>query len=359
MAKKNEKDSNYYNKINFSDDGRIKNIGKGDGFDSDGSLKSDKLKQLLRSDMVLNSTDNRWLTRFSRFGYIDPYNHPTSNKEYIFITKPDLHLFEGKNPDKLNEELKYDVYFKDMFNRYRHIMNQLQYSVYPANPYLTLLTNSVASSLDLPDIVGLESDTNENIYGDKLSYRHGSESGDVGHEFSLEFYDTKYLEIYHLFKMWDMYENLKTKGKVTPPDESYITNMELHDQVSAYKIIVADDMETILFYAKLYGVYPKGVPRSQFGSLDDGPIKLNVDFKSAFVLDNDPTIIDDFNRLATVGTSKKFEDLKSAKIWNKKYGKVDKRFVGKPFIVKDKNIKIGDGSAGTKGMFKLKWIEVN
>lgn len=342
-------------KQNITKSGYIEDIGSGDGFTSSGNVSKKLITEIMRRNMILNSTDEDWLTRFTRFGYLDPYNSMGGNKEYIFITKPDLHLFDG---DDISSELKTNTYFLDCYDRMRHIMKQLQYSKAKSQPYLALLTNQIASSLDLPDIVGLESDSNENIYGDKITYRHGSESGDVGHEFSLEFYDTKYLEVYNLFKMWDMYENLKTKGKVTPPNKSYIENMELHDQVSIYKFIVADDMETILFYAKLYGVYPKGVPRSQFGSLENGPIKLNVDFKSAFVLDNDPTILDDFNRVRIMGTNySSVKNIPTADIWDKEYQKVDMRFVGKPFVLKDTSVPIGTGS-GSSGVYKLKWTEV-
>lgn len=335
--------------------GYVEGIGTGDGFTTSGNVSKPLIEEIMRRNMVLNSTDEDWLNRFTRFGYIDPYNSMGGNKEYIFITKPDLHLFDG---DSLSSELKDNSYFNECFRRYRHIMKQLQYSKDKSKPYLALLTNQIASSIDLPDIVGLESDSNENIYGDKITYRHGSESGDVGHEFSIEFYDTKFLEVYNLFKMWDMYENLKTKGKVTPPSRSYIENMELHDQVSIYKFIVADDMETILFYSKLYGVYPKGVPRSQFGSLENGPLKLNVDFKSAFVLDNDPTIIDDFNRVRLMGTNySNVTKIKTANIWDKEYQKVDTRFVGKPFAIYDSSVPIGTGS-GSSGVWKLKWTEV-
>lgn len=335
--------------------GYLEGIGTGDGFTSSGNVSKPLIEEIMRRNMVMNTTDEDWITRFTRFGYLDPYNNMGCNKEYIFFTKPDLHLFDG---DGLSSELKDNTYFQDCYKRFRHIMKQLQYSKDKSRPHLAMLTNQIASSLDLPDIVGLESDSNENIYGDKITYRHGSESGDVGHEFSLEFYDTKYLEVYNLFKMWDMYENLKTKGKVTPPNKSYIENMELHDQISIYKFIVADDMETILFYAKLYGVYPKGVPRSQFGSLENGPIKLNVDFKSAFVLDNDPTILDDFNRVRIIGTNyDSVTKIPTANIWDKEYQKVDVRFVGKPFVVKDSSVPIGTG-AGSSGVYKLKWTEV-
>lgn len=345
--------------IGYNENGGLYKRGKGDEFNESGSLNFDKLNEIINNDTIQNSSSMKWLSRFSRFGYVDPYNTPKTHKEYIFITKPDLHLFENHNVDKINSEISNNVFFLEEFNRYRHIMRQLQYSVDKSQPYLSMLQSSVVSSLELPDIVGLESETNENIYGDKLSYRHGSESGDVGFDFSLEFSDTHRFEIYHLFKMWDMYYEMKTKGRITPPSSKYITNMELHDQVSIYKIIVGEDYETIKWYSKLYGVYPKGVPRSTFGSLDDGPVKLNIDFRAAFVIDNEPPILQELNYLATIGSSiTSVKSLKAAPIWDSSNKKVSTKWVGKPFVILDKNVSNGDDSKGCNGVYKLKWRAV-
>lgn len=346
-------------KISMDKNGNIlKLANKKDGLITDsGSIENKKLKEIQESNFIQDSSEMGWLTKFSRFNYVDPYNTLTGNKEYIFITKPDLHLFNNFNTSSINPELANDVFFsKSCFERYRHVMKQLQYSVNKSQPFLTMLSNSVTSSLEIPTISGLESETSENIYGDKITYRHGSESSDVGFEFSLEFEETKWLEIYHLFKMWDRYYEMKSKGQITPPSEDYIRKMELHDQVSMYKIIVADDMETILFYAKYYGVYPKNVPRDAFGSLDDGSLKITVDFKSSFVIDNDPMILYDLNYLSSIGEQES-KPTKFAKIWDKDNDRINYEWVGKPFIILDKSIPNGQSKTGSMGRYKLKWRE--
>lgn len=346
---------------NFNSSGHIENLGDGEQFGESGAIKKDILQEIVESNFIQNSTDMGWMDKFSRFSYVDPYNVLPSSKEYIFITRPDLHLFENENTNELNSELANNIYFQEEFNRYRHVMKELQYSTNKTKAFFPMLSNCVASSLELPPINGLESETSENIYGDKISYRHGSESGDVGFDFSLEFYETKNLEIYHLFKIWDRYYELKSKGRISPPSLSsqsglqhpYVFNMELHDQISMYKIIVGEDMETILFYAKYYGVYPKNVPRDIFGSLDSGEIKLSIDFKAAFVIDNDPTILIDFNEISDLsGSTKKFIN-----IWDNENNRVNYKWVGMPYIVYDKNISNGESTTGSTGGYRLKWRE--
>ena len=349
------RESKYNNKTRFTEKGMITNLGNGQNFDSSGAINQSAIDEIMESNFIQNSSNMDWLNKFARFSYVDPYNSfYETGREYLFFTKPDLHLFANKNTSDLNSEIKNNVFFLDEFDRYRHIMEQLQYSVNKSKPFMPILTNSVANSLELPSINSLESESNENIYGDKITYRHGSESGDVGFEFSIEFYETKMLELYHLFKMWDTYYELKTKGIVTPPDESYIINMELHDQISIYKIIVAEDMETILFYAKYFGVYPKNLPRDAFGSLDKGQLKLSIDFKAAFVVDNRPDIIQDFNQVSLLSAPK---GTKFANIWDDANQRVNYKWVGVPYIVFDKDVSNGMNKTGSKGAYKLKWRE--
>ena len=126
----------------------------------------------------------------------------------------------------------------------------------------------------------------------------------------MEFEDTKYLEIYNLVKAYEEYERLKHLGLVTPPNidnapsvngrcfSYYIRNKVLHDQFSIYKFIVEDDGETIIYYAKLWGVFFKNVPRDTFSDMkEDGGLTYAIEFEAAFVDDMNPTIITDFNQL--------------------------------------------------------------
>ena len=121
--------------------GNVLHLGKSGYLKETGALDNKTLTEIQQADFIQNSSDMNWLTRFNRLSYLDPYNTLTHNKEYIFITKPDLHLFEGKSSSALNSEIKDNTYFLDMFERYRHVMKQLQYSVNTSNPYLCILSN--------------------------------------------------------------------------------------------------------------------------------------------------------------------------------------------------------------------------
>lgn len=261
-------------------------------------LTSNNVSRLIKASGIYDRADIEWYSKFNRFGCIDPYNNVTTTREYVFFTRPDLHMFDSKDPGFLNPELADLPIFTDAHKRYRPVMEQLQGSADPNNPFMNLLSNSLKSTLDLPGITAEDIQTSQNIYGTSLSYRKGSYQSDEAHEFSLEFEDTKYLEVYMLFKLFDEYERRKTWGDITPPDLNYRYRKILHDQFSIYKFIVGEDGMQILYYAKLTGVFPKSVPRDAFSDMpESGSLRFSVQFKAQFVEDMDPRILVDFNKL--------------------------------------------------------------
>lgn len=283
-------------------------------------------------------------TKFSRFGFIDPYNTNTVTKEYIFFTKMDLHLFEP-NTNNLNPEIQNNQFFVECFNNYKETMYQLQESVsqYTANsPFCNLLSNTVASSLELPDISMQTLETAANIAGTKMEYPLAVTDSSNMQDFSLDFEDTKHLDVYMFFRIWYEYELLKKDGLVTPPKKEYIINKILHDQMSCYKIIVGEDGETIIHWSKYWGVYPSSIPRSIFGDLQDGPIKISVSFKSQWVEDMDPLILQDFNAIVQPKLSRYNKDIP---IYDTKRAMINGQWCNVPYITRDKQ----------SNKFKLKW----
>ncbi len=278
--------------------------------------------------------------KFSRFGIIDPYNTLTGAKEYLFFTKPDFNLFSNiskvytrsgnyKNTttqdkkDKMgsfkvrgatgfeqsatttssgmNSYLKDYPFFIELADKYPKVAEQLQYSIKPSEPFMKLLSNSVRSSLDLPDISTRQIETAQTAYGTSIQYEADDFSTDEGFSFDLEFEDTKYIEVYMLFKAWHEYLRKKSFGVVEPIDFNYRIQKILHDQIAIFKFIVAEDGETIVHYSKLYGCRPQGVPRSTFSDLGNNiPIKFSVPWRAEFVEDMNPLILADFNDVSNL-----------------------------------------------------------
>ena len=176
------------------------------------NTKSSGVKDLIMANGIYDRYDMQWYKKFSRFGIIDPYNAINTTREYIFITKPDLCLMNTSN-GTLHTLLSKYPFFIEAISRYNQVARQLQSSIsINDGPFMTMLSNSVSSSLDLPGINAEMIESGANIMGTKISYRGTSIKSDEDFDFSLEFEDTKHLDIYMLFKIWDEYEKLKWNG---------------------------------------------------------------------------------------------------------------------------------------------------
>ncbi len=268
-------------------------------FSNPKGINLEQFKRNINSAGIYDRTDIEWYDKFNRFGCIDPYNVLAFTKEYLFFTKPDLHLFKSDSVSGgLNEEIANYPFFDEMYKNYPRVLQSLQISVSPKKEKLIkVLTNSVQNTLDIPGVTSRLSETSQTIYGVKQTYRSGQQ-GNEDIDFSLEFEDTKYLELYMLFKCWSEYSDKKSLGLITPPDDKYIINKELHDQIAIYKFIVGEDGETIIHYSKLYGCYPTGIPREAFSDMNrSNGLTYSVPWRAFCIEDMDPIILRDFNEL--------------------------------------------------------------
>ena len=259
-------------------------------------IRRESFKQEINSNRIFDRSQIEWYDKFNRFGLLDPYNPLAGSKEYVFFTRPDLHLLDGSS---LNPELETDPYFRDMYDRRKKILQQLQLSADgTTSPFMPILSNALKSSLELPEITAKEIEGPSTIYGTNIKYRGSSWSSDEEFDFSLEFEDTKYLEVYSLIKTWDMYYRKRLYGTVTPVRSDYTIWKTLDDQIAIYKFIVDEDGETIIHFSKLYGCYPLSVPRNTFSDTTktDG-LNFSVSWKAQFIDDMDPLILRDFNIL--------------------------------------------------------------
>lgn len=290
-----------------------------------------------RAEIYNSSTGGALFNKTFRFGLYNPYGAITNAKEFIFFTKPDLHLYKDDEASKQsptrNEGLE-SYFWDDMFSHKDRIIRLLQASytndAYP-DPFNHLLQNTVVSNLEVPSLNAPSVETSTNSYGVSLSYRGSSEESDDGPEFSLEFKDDRYLNVYSFFRAYEEYETLKKHG-ILVPQKRYILNKVIHDQFSIYKFIVDEDMETIIYWGKYYGVYPTSLPRDAFSNdnFQDG-LSFSINFKAAFYEDMRPEILYDFNTLG--------KDLyKNCKyrinVYNNRMGRADGRAAKVAYVVK-------------------------
>ena len=288
-------------------------------------------------------------------------------KEYLFFTKPDLHILNPNTGD-IAKCVKSSSFMRDAVARYKPVCKQLEFSCEAgslnANPFATLLSNSVINTLQVPS--SSEENGNEtgaNTWGTKITYRGTSYASDQDHTFSLEFEDSKYIEVFMFFKIYDEYCKMKNLGTLaidysdTSDDYKWINytlNKVLHDQFSIYKIIVGEDGSSIIYWGKYTGVYPKDVPRDVFSDIANSinPLTFSVDFKAQFYRDMDPTILSEFNRLAIGGNFANYEDLP---LFDKENFTFDGTWSSMPYIGVTEDTFASDDAASKIMRYKLLW----
>ena len=321
--------------------------------------EEDSFYKTLRANGIFQKSDMDFNDQFYIFPRNDPYNYVDGAREYIFITKVDLPLLDGKDSGSIANQVLQIPYFRMLWSSgqgYRKSVfsnlcksMKLKDQTY-TSPFINILSNRKTSNLDLPDITVDAVETNINAHGTRIFYPRSSIHSDEDIDFTLEFEDTQNLDIYHLFKAYDMYRRYKMEGILGPgvfieeeftksfhqnplPDKpsdsqdlasslafqsnlinnkavrnyadfsasypnwdtyvSYISNKILYDHFGLYKFLVANDGYTILFGYKIIGFYPSSIPRSTFSEIPQGgPLKLTVGFKvSGWVEDSDLAMI--------------------------------------------------------------------
>lgn len=324
------------------------------------NIESSFYKSLMHYNGLYERNEINLFDKVYRFGLFNPYGAITQTKEFLFFTKPDLHIYQmndntGILTGKLNSGLINNPFWEDLVKYRKNIVKTLQYS-YGNNksvkdPFNHLLQNQVNSNLEIPGLNAETIETASNSYGVNLSYRGSSESSDDNLEFSLEFKDTKWLDVYFYFKAYEEYETLKHHG-VIRPYKKYIIDKVLHDQFAIYKFLVDDDMETILYYGKYYGVMPTSLPRDVFSNTNfDNGLSYSINFKAAFYEDMRPEILYDFNAL-----SRSFYNSLPYRvdIYNNILDRVDNRPARAALIEKDTS-RISKAISPTGFTYKLRW----
>lgn len=359
--KLNEKNEVLAERAQFKEE-RIKAIGP------DGNIFNSEMKPLLQSYGLRSKSeiDDSLYTKTFRFGLMNPYGSISTGREFLFFTKPDLNIYryEDKvvNINKLNEELTKIPFWKDLFKNKKKIINLLEDSAVGkyGDRFNHLLQNQCTSNLEVSALEANMIDTPQNMYGVGFSYRGSSESSDDNPTFSLEFKDTRWLDVYSYFKAYEEYEKLKAYGLVSPKIE-YAINKIIHDQFAIYKFIVDEDMETIIYWGKMYGVVPVSLPRDTFSSPTfDGGISYNISFKAAFYEDMIPDILTDFNALSAPYFDRCSKDLP---IYSLKEGNVMNQPAKAAYVFVEKNYNNGTtairspraSNSSFKYTYKLVW----
>ena len=281
--------------------------------------------------------DENRFNKFCRFGLIDPYHAHMFTREYLFFTKPDLHIFDrdSNNMLQLNTNLSKSDYFAGAVLTNRRSLEELQQTYFVGGQsrplWNTLLSNQVSSKLDLPNISADMTEHNANLYGIKQSFRDSSRAQEYGYDFNLEFKDTNNLDVYHFFKALNEYCNLEYEMDL-PPHAKHIQYCTRYKEFSIYKIVV-NDVNRIVYYAKHIGVTCKGMPMDAMVDFE-GVETFSIPMHTFHVVELKPYILNEINMI----TTKQCGDTKSSdliKTYNPETNSTNTEWGTAPFITSE------------------------
>lgn len=272
---------------------------------------------------------------YNRFKMATPDSQLRSSFAHVFFVKPSCNIPYEEGGTVLDTTFQNNEEFNYIWKHSPELIRELADDRSNTNSDFSFVLSNAAASFSLTD-EQIETDSyGKSFIGYKIAFgRHDVESKSAG-EFSVTFHDDRDLHIYQLIKLWINYISGTYRGMYAPKDSTILDH--IMDYAGAcYYILTAEDGETILFWSKYYGVFPKTIPSNQYswayGNLLSTP-QLDVSFVYSFKEDYNPAALLEFNKNSHIGDlipssgAVTYEE-----IYDKNLGHVGSTWVGVPFI---------------------------
>jgi hypothetical protein len=266
---------------------------------NDNLIPNDKREKIL-SDFGLNKWNQT--TRLNRFKIVHPDEVFEYAVGYVFMTKPDLNIFNSYYD--VNEEFKTRYEFMDIAQNALDfkLLHELQISMPVENGFINMITN-YAENFDLSDDVIKTEETSTAFTGWNMVYGGTSVDSRKPDTFSISYTDSKGIGLYKLHSVWVEYINLVKKGLIHPKKE-YVQTRIVDYASALFYILVAEDGERIIYAAEYNGVFPTNVPNSAFNWSTGNFIipKFSITYQYNFKEDMRLSVIcGDFNVISKLG----------------------------------------------------------
>lgn len=303
---------------------------------------------------------------FNRYKTIFPGDEISGTKTYIFIVRPDLNM-----PWCIEN----DMFYQSLFNLSPNVIRALTHSesklIFPTQPkthFIPFLFDRVTqygiSNFEVKNY------TIEQPYTSfKTTYAGNSNESRTGVNFTIEFRESGNFDVIKMFEAWVRYIDMVTMGANTPFNE-YIESRMLYGvniidyATSVYMFVTKADGMEIVYWNKMTGAFPTGVPHSNFSYNEGGDADrtVSIDFCGGMPEAFNPRIFVDFNYNAGLFTEDpygkpislkaKYRNGQLKPVPHARIGYESERggspIVGGPYICFDKE----------KGTYLLKWREI-
>lgn len=269
--------------------------------------------------------------RYSR--YYNRFKVPTLDDvltrtfAHVFFTRPDCNIIfdVGSGKYQLAKQLeKYSRYTLEFKNNPETLL-QLSSKVGMDHDFMMLPSNRV-TSFECRDRT-LTTDTyGKTKHGRSIAYGKKID-GNGANEVSISFTDDRNLHLFKMHEIWVDYISKVSRGTLRPL-QGHLANKVLDYACSAYYIVCAENGEDIIYWSKLYGVFPTNIPDSIMTWTKSQYItnpELSITYQYSFQKPWDPAVIAEFN-LNSTGSKHYLET------YNNQIMSTGNTWVGAPYI---------------------------
>lgn len=255
---------------------------------------------------------------------------------HVFFTRPKCNIMTYDGQYRLTDAVKDDMTFQYGFTNHKNILKQLCGQSEFNHDFMLYLHNK-AQGFDISDKTLETSTYGTNLMGHSIQYGRTSEKSKTAGNFTVPYAADRNMHIYNLHNYWLKYIAGVYRGRYQP-DVNDIVNKVLDYACACFYFVTAEDFETIIYWTKLFGVFPTSTPDGVMSWKAGGPI-LNPEPTITYAFswrseDNDPKILVDFNKNALYGNT---SDFKYVQTYEKdRYGLGD-TWVEAPFVELRKN----------------------
>ena len=291
-------------------------------------------------------------THYNRFKLANPEETLSRGFVHIFFTRPDLNVFTEAG--KVTAQADADPFFNYVYKNKPGLAEQLVLHNGEPHDFMWLLSNK-AGSFQINDENLEVGDYGKTFQGHSIQFARTNERSKIGGTFDISYTDGRDLEILMLHKLWIQYASNVYHGRWIPRNK-YMWKRILDYACSVYVIITAEDFETILYWAKYYGVFPINVPYSAL-SWSEGSIlakpSYNITYQYSWSDIFNPIGLTEFN----INTFRELHPTSVLYIptYNPEVGHIADTWVGAPFV---ETIQFGsemDKTNGSKVEMKLRF----
>lgn len=279
---------------------------------------------MIETDLGITRQGRDNFNSFNIYKSAENQDYLQSGIAYVFFTKPSLH-FGNNIPDyvhkigiykKINQQNFFRTcpFIDEIVNRKSQMYSEVLRGLKGGSGFVNFITN-LAENFETQDQTLETFNASETFRGYKLTLPSSSVESRAGGTFSINYHETRNMEVTVFHKIWVDYIEAIRLGTIVPSNSSIrrynrnnVKNRGYIDYMnSCYYFLLDADGKTIKYYAKYTGVFPTNVPFNTFNwELGNNTLKkLSITYAYNFKEDMNPEILKEFNYVS--GTTNKIQ----------------------------------------------------